>query len=216
MPLYRSTDMTLKDIKYRLMAFAAAVCMVAGARAAVSAASVMDAMQAKLASSAAVEVMFTINGASGNVQGSAIMSGSAFFFETPDLCVWYDGKTQWALLRSSDEVNITEPTVEELTSTNPFAILSSYASTYKVRRLADSNGCYNLRLTPVSGKSAISAIDISCDIKTKWPRMVKIVFADKRHISLSVDSIKTIAKQPASVFRYDKAKFPAAEIIDLR
>ena len=46
--------------------------------------------------------------------------------------------------------------------------------------------------------------------------MVKIVFADKRHISLSVDSIKTIAKQPASVFRYDKAKFPAAEIIDLR
>lgn len=208
--------MKLRDIKYRLMAVAAAVCMAFGLHAAVSAASVMDAMHAKIAAADAVEVMFTIKGAAGNVQGSAIMSGSAFFFETPDLCVWYDGKTQWALLRSSDEVNITEPTAEELTTTNPFAILSNYAGTYKVRRLADSKGCYNLRLTPLAAHQAIAEIDISCDIKTKWPRSVKIVFADKRMISLGVDAIRTIAKQPASVFRYDKAKFPTAEIIDLR
>lgn len=78
----------------------------------------------------AVEAQFTINGADGAVQGSALMAGAAFAFTTPQLDVWFDGRTQWVFLHSTGEVSITEPTADELATTNPFVVLSAYDTHY--------------------------------------------------------------------------------------
>lgn len=201
---------------FRICAIVALVLAALPTSAATSASEILDAMRSRMVSAKAVEIMFTMPGADGAVQGNAILSGASFMFSTPQMSVWYDGKTQWALLNSTKEVSITEPTVDELSATNPFAILNSYHKSYKARRLSDSNGRYRVELTPVSKNSGISKILILCDAKTKWPSAVSITFDDNRRIDLTVDSVKALPSVPASTFRYDAKRFPASEIIDLR
>lgn len=200
----------------RLAASMLLLCVIPQAFAAVTAASIMDGLRAKFATSKNVEILFTLRNGSENVTGSAYASGASFFFETPQLNVWYDGKTQWAMIRGTGEVNITEPTAEELASTNPFAILSDYSRSYKTRRLADSAGMHRVELTPTAKNTGISKIIVSASIKTGNPDAVSVVFTDGRTINLKVDSFKTVPAKPAAFYRYDKKKYPATEIIDLR
>lgn len=207
----------MKRISHLLRSIIAllAIAVASQASASVTAASILSDMRARLAKAKAVEAMFTLNGETP-VQGTATMSGVAFMFDTPQMAVWYDGKTQWAMLKSSGEVSITEPTADELTASNPFAILNSYQKSYKARRLSDSAGRYRVELTPLSPASGIKKIIIFADKTTKWPAVVEITFNDARKIELTVDSFKSIPAVPATKFRYDAKHFPATEIIDLR
>ena len=45
----------------------------------------------------------------GNTSGSIAIKGNKFHASTPQAIVWFDGKTQWTYLKSTDEVNITNP-----------------------------------------------------------------------------------------------------------
>src|SRR5690554_4515129 len=51
---------------------------------------------------------------SQSITGSMIMKGNQFSLTTEDVKVWFDGKTQWALFEQNQEVNITQPSPEEL------------------------------------------------------------------------------------------------------
>ena len=110
-----------------------------------SASSILAQMRKSMLAKPAVEAQFTINGADGAVQGSALMAGAAFAFTTPQLDVWFDGRTQWVFLHSTGEVSITEPTADELATTNPFVVLSAYDTHYTSRRLPDSSGRRRVR-----------------------------------------------------------------------
>lgn len=193
-------------------ALIAAICSYA----AETASSILDAMRKQLLAKPAIEAKFTINGGQGGVQGSITMAGASFTMSTPQLKEWYDGKTQWTYLRSSGEVSITEPTAEELTASNPFAILSSYSTYYKARRLDDNNGRKSVKLTPIEKNTGIDNIVVIADNSGKWPQAINIKFDDGRQISLVIDKIDGIAKPAEKLFRYDAKLQPASEIIDLR
>lgn len=200
----------------RLFALSLALLAILGALAAESASSILETMRKQMLAKPAVEALFTINGGQGGVQGSITISGASFTMSTPQLKVWYDGKTQWTYLDSSGEVSITEPTAEEITASNPFAILSSYSTHYKSRRLNDNNGRKCVELTPVDKNSGIEDIVIITDNSGKWPQAINITFDDKRQISLVIDKIAGIAKPSDKIFKYDEKLQPASEIIDLR
>lgn len=182
-----------------------------------SAAAIMAKMSRSVLSSPATEAKFTINGGSGPVQGSAIMHGAAFTFATPQLNLWYDGRTQWAYLRANNEVTVTEPDTDELAMVNPFAILRNYDSYYALRRLPDNNGRHCVQLTPKSKNTGIKNINVIADSTGKWPQAITVSFDDNRAVELFIDHIAPLNEaQPATTFRYDAGKFPAAEIVDLR
>ena len=61
------------------------------------------------------------------------MKGDKFLLETEGVTTWFDGRTQWSYLASSDEVNVSEPTLEELQSINPYSWLSLYKQDYKLK-----------------------------------------------------------------------------------
>lgn len=181
-----------------------------------SAEALLTKVRAKIASSPSIEAAFTINGGDGPLQGSATMSADKYFMTTPVLTVWYDGRTQWTFLKSSGEVSITEPTVEELMASNPFAILSSPADYYKVRMLGDSQGCKRVELTPKSKMSGISKIVVSVRPSTNYPAAITVSFDDGRSVDVVIDNMTSGNAKPLSTFRYDAKRFPATEIIDLR
>ena len=186
-----------------------------GAFAAETAASVLNGMRAQLTSSAAVEAKFTINGGNGPVEGSIEMSGARFALSTPQLRVWYDGKTQWTMLDKTKEVSISEPTAEELTAANPFSILRDYAATYQSRLLPALNGLRRVELTPRGNDSGISRIVICAD-KKNMPAALTIFFEDGQQIVVNIDNIHGRSALPDKAFRYDSHLYPASETIDLR
>ena len=204
--------MMKKILTTLIFALAGAVAFAAGG----DAATLLKQVRARMAASPSVEATFTINGGDGPVQGNASMAADKYFMTTPVLTVWYDGRTQWTFLKSSGEVSITEPTVDELMESNPFAILSSPSDRYTLRMLGDSQGRKRVEMTPKSGLSGISKIVLFVDPTTHYPAAIVVNFDDGRAVDVVIDNITAAKAKPVGAFRYDSKRFPASEIIDLR
>ena len=80
-----------------------------------------------------VKITFSVRAPEGNTNGSIRLKGDKFLLETEGVTTWFDGRTQWSYLASSDEVNVSEPTPEELQSINPYSWLSLYKQDYKLK-----------------------------------------------------------------------------------
>lgn len=63
-------------------------------------------------------------GGTGN--GTLLLKGNRFYLNSGGIQSWFDGTTQWSYLESSEEVNVSNPTPEELQTINPYALLSIY------------------------------------------------------------------------------------------
>lgn len=185
-------------------------------QAAESVEALLDRAVNKLSAAPAVEVQFTVTGADKPVQGSMIMAGPKFALTTPVIDVWYDGSTQWTMLKSSSEVSITEPTLEELMESNPFAILRNYSTYYQAARLRDSNGNKRVSLTPLYPADTEIAGAMVIIGPDGWVRGAEVEFKDRRIISATVDNIGSVPAKPASAFRFNPAQHRGVEVIDLR
>ena len=95
-----------------------------------------------------VKLAFTVNEQQGSYAGVLYLEGEKFVVETEGMKTWFDGHTQWSYVASADEVNVSEPTQEELQTLNPYAWLSLYKQGYR------------LKLSSVGGKQDLSLIHI--------------------------------------------------------
>ena len=80
-----------------------------------------------------VKIGFSVRAPEGNSNGTICLKGDKFLLETEGMKTWFDGRTQWSYLASSDEINVSEPTPEELQSINPYSWLSLYNQDYKLK-----------------------------------------------------------------------------------
>ena len=184
-------------------------------QAATTAESVVESLRARIASAKAIEIVFTVKGQDGPVEGSAVISGLRFTMTTPEVSVWYDGETQWTLMPASKEVNMTAPTAVEINAVNPFAILTDCVEHYTVRRLKDRDGCKVVSLTPWAKGDGVDNYEVSVDAKGQ-PRVIVINFEDGQRMHVSIDSFTETAAKAPSVFTFNKSKYPGYEVVDLR
>lgn len=189
-------------------------CLCATAQ--LSASAILDKLKTNVAAAQSVEAIFTINGGDARVQGSIIMAGSKFTMATPDISVWYDGKTQWTLMQASKEVNISEPSVEELMVSNPFAIITAHDGYYNARRLPDVKNLYRIELTPKNNNSGIEKIILTLNTATLWPTSILVNFYDNQHIEVKIDRIAGGNTKNDAIFRFNEKRYPSFDIIDLR
>ena len=152
----------------------------------------------KFRTAPSVTVDFAVAHNAGQDNGTLTMSKNLFKIATPALSIWYDGTTQWTYLKSNNEVNITEPTGEELMESNPFELINSFANHFK------------------SNDSAISSAKITISKSTGWPTAMVIVFDGGATTSVSIRSVKTGAALGKNVFKFDSKTFSDVEVVDLR
>lgn len=62
----------------------------------------------------------------GAENGTIQLKGEKFVLKTSDIITWFDGKTQWSYVTKNDEVNVSNPTQEELQQINPYTFLYMY------------------------------------------------------------------------------------------
>lgn len=154
----------------------------------------------------------------GTAQGTLLLKGDRFYLSSGGIQSWFDGKTQWSYLEDSEEVNVSNPTPEELQTINPYALLSIYKNgyNYKYAGVKSRNGKqgYEVILTPEK-KQDIAAITLFVS-KTYQPIYIKVEQSNKSVNEIMVNSYQTHQPLDNATFTFDKKKFPNAEVIDLR
>lgn len=162
---------------------------------------------------------FTVK--SGGTQlatGTISLKGEKFVLETEDAQTWFDGRTQWTYLAASDEVNISEPTAEELQSINPYAWLSLPEQGYALSQgsaTASEAGLYKVVLT-AQGSQEPQRVTLFIKKSTNLPSRISLKQRGGETVEILITSCQTGKKYPDSFFVFDKRNYPGVEIIDLR
>lgn len=167
-----------------------------------------------------IKAAFTVRSPQGTSNGAICLKGEKFLLETEGMTTWFDGKTQWTYVESNDEVNISEPTPEELQSINPYALLYMYKQGYKLKLGKLNNdqdkSTYKVVLTSTDRKQDLQCIILYVAKKTLRPLRVSMAQRNGDTVVIIINSYQTGQTYPDSLFVFDKKAYPAAEVIDLR
>lgn len=149
--------------------------------------------------------------------GTIKLSGNKFYWETPAMTVWYDGKLQWAYVKATDEVNLTEPTPEEIAAINPYILIDTYKQNFNAKALKSANNQERVtELTPKKKGTNIERIVITTYTATSIPYSFKIDYSDRTHCTIVLSKYATGQNFTDATFVFDKKQYPQAELIDLR
>lgn len=159
---------------------------------------------------------FSIVSPDFNLNGTIVMNGKKFKIQSKDYICWYDGVTQWIYTTVTDEVNILEPSKEELESNNPYLAIMRYNTKYRPSLVSQTDSFYEVQLTSRNPYVDMSNICITIDKKSY--KIIKAV------ITMIDDSTQTVnfgnykeENLPTSIFVFDNKLVPeGTPIIDLR
>lgn len=158
---------------------------------------------------------YTINSSQGGSSGNIAISGSKFRILSPNLKIWFNGKTQWAYLSASEEVNISSPNSKELQQMNPYIAVTSLKKNSKLTMAKRGNN-YVVTAVPKTRSEYKSVV---LTISSTDYRVYKIVFEmnDKTTYTTLVSGYTTNNKITASTFSFDKNLVPkGTQVVDLR
>ena len=181
-----------------------------------NAANILAQASNKFTNSKSITASFSIidNGHSQNA--SITVAGKKFVVSTPQLSTWFDGKTQWSYAPNVNEVNITNPTADELQQINPFAIISSFRNNFNASMLNSTKGTYKIQLTPKKSNQSIKKVELTLSSSTYFPSLIVITAKNNTKATIKVKSINAGNTQPTSTFTFNAKKYPGVEVIDLR
>lgn len=191
-----------------------------------SAKSVLDKTAATFTEKGAVKADFVIKNFVGQAQngqsmtGSILLDGKKFKLNAQGITTWFDGKTQWTYVPENEEVNVTEPTDEELQSINPYTFLNFYKKGYKYKfgstKTFQGKNIFEVVLLAKSQKQDIKQVVLFIEKNTYQLMQIKFRQGTNNWMSITVNSFDGRQKVMDSTFTFDKKDAPNAEIIDLR
>lgn len=191
-----------------------------------SAKSVLDKTAATFTEKGAVKADFVIKNFVGQTQngqpmtGSILLDGKKFKLNAQGITTWFDGKTQWTYVPENEEVNVTEPTEEELQSINPYTFLNFYKKGYKYKfgstKTFQGKNIFEVVLLAKSQKQDIKQVVLFIEKNTYQLMQIKFRQGTNNWMSITVNSFDERQKVTDSTFTFDKKDAPNAEIIDLR
>lgn len=166
-----------------------------------------------------ISVNYIITTDQGQTSGNIAMRGEKFRMLSADLKCWYNGTLQWSYTPVTEEVNITQPTAEELQMVNPYSIISSFRQSFSTQLLkAATASNHEVQMLPKNGKSTdIKSVRLTINRTTSLP--VKIIFElkDRSSVIVTLSNYKTQQNFPDNTFVFNKAMVPAGTpVVDLR
>lgn len=153
-------------------------------------------------------------GKKGNTSGTLTVQGRKFHLNTPEALAWFDGKTLWTLMRSSNEVNVTTPSAAEIQSMNPYYFINLYKKDYDLSMKPEGNK----RVVTLSAqkRQSIQTMVITVDSRTSLPSKVVMTSPRGTVTTINISNIKGGKKMADSAFTFNPKDYPKAQIIDLR
>lgn len=176
---------------------------------------ILDQTSTTFAQAGGIKASFNLRVGSKQTKGSLQLKDNKFVLTTNDIITWFDGRTQWSYLRHSDEVNISNPSTEELQNSNPYTLINIYKRgfNYKYNGIVGNN--FKITLTPENKKQAITKIELLISKSNYLPQRIVI---EQQHNKSDITITSFLKKQNFSkeAFQFNKKNYLGAEIIDLR
>ena len=175
----------------------------------------------------AMSIGFTLNmrdvanNFSESFEGILDLSGTKFHLNTPDNEIWFDGKTQWLLQKDYDEVQISEPSEEEVQALNPAAILGIYKKGCNYKYLGEKNNdkgrkVQEIEILPQAKGSEITRIVMQINAVDFLPVKIHLFYKNKMENIIHIHKYHKNVALKDSHFVFNPKNYPDAEIIDLR
>ncbi len=186
---------------------------------------ILDQTAEQIHSSGGVQVSFTVVTTKDQrfvdkSNGLLFLQEDCFKLETPDLKSWFDGKTQWSYLLVNEEVNIINPTEEELESINPYRLLLSYKKgfSYAIGNTTNykSKQVVEVLLRSLKKDRDIESVVLYIDKTSHLPLYLKVRLQDRTETEITVKEYHLNKKYDRSYFQFDESKYPLVDVIDLR
>ena len=157
----------------------------------------------------------------GVEHGTIQLKGEKFVLKTTDIVTWFDGKTQWSYVAKNDEVNVSNPTQEELQQINPYTFLYMYQKgfSYKLGTVKTYQGkaVWEVILTANDKKQELESITLYVTKSTYEPVYIQLQQrGQKTRNEITVTAYQTGLDYADHVFTFDRKAYPTAEVIDLR
>jgi outer membrane lipoprotein-sorting protein len=150
--------------------------------------------------------------------GVFTLKGNKFTLEMDLMKAWYDGKTQWAYVPENNEVSVTEPTMKELSETNPMAILSGFKSKcliqFSTRVKSAQNYC--IEMIPKVKTSNITKIDVQINKTNGNLFSIKLTNKNGGSTILTLSNFQKGINVPDNIFVFNAARFKGVTVNDLR
>ena len=159
-----------------------------------------------------VYVSFSLRSSEGLSSGTLRLKGEKFVLEAGGMTTWFDGHTQWTYLPSSDEVNISEPTDEELQTLNPYAWLYLYDREYDLQSLpAETSGQYKIEMSARSAGEQVERLVLWLDKSGLHPVKFSLTLAGNVEPTLiTVRDYRTRQPYTDAMFVFDPGEYPTA------
>lgn len=156
---------------------------------------------------------FSMNsGKGGATAGTIAVKGRKFHVSTPNAKIWYDGKTQWSYMSSTEEVNVSTPNAAQQMQMNPYSFITMYKSGYNMS-MKRSGKSYVVTLKAQKRTQAIQTLIITIG-ENYIPSKVRFCQGGTwTTVTLTRFQRKN---QNDTAFCFNKKQYPRAEIIDLR
>ncbi len=171
----------------------------------------------RISSGEGISASFTLDSDGRKVSGTLKAEGKKLAIETGSSSTWYDGKTMWTYNPRTAETTVMLPTAQEVAEANPLSIINNYAATFTASfAKTQTKGSKTIVLSPKSKKSGYKSVYVTIPDGSGLPSLIVINPQSGRKITVSIAKAALHNKFAASTFTYPKAKYPKAEIIDLR
>lgn len=161
-----------------------------------------------------LQVYFSISKSDigGGTSGNLAIKGNKFMAITPLVSVWFDGKTQWAYTKSTNEVSVFNPTEAQRLSINPYSFINIYKNGYMLSMTITGNQKV-IHMLAQNKKRSVSEAYITLSMSNQL-KQVKMRKGGKWTI-IKIIRIKT-KKLNDAIFKFNKKLYPKAEIVDMR
>ena len=187
---------------------------------------ILDRAFAGYEASTGISLQFSINITEANgvehqtQSGEAKIRGDRFKLMMDDIYVWFDGTTQWVLLKSVDEVNISNPTNEEIATISPLALLGMYRDGYvlqsPVLKTINGRNAYVIEMIPVSSNSDFREVSVAVDRQTHTILQVNLTLSNGMRNRIDITNYNANHNFATSMFVFNENDFPGVEVVDLR
>lgn len=179
-----------------------------------SAKTVLDKTAATISNKSGVSANFNlVNEQYGNTSGTISVKGQKFYATTPQVTIWFDGKTQWTYMKKNNEVNVSNPTESGLQAINPYNFINIYKNGFTYDMKTEDKE-YQVHLMATDKNRKIQEMYIYVNKSTYVPSTIKMLNGMKWS-TITISNFKASSLSD-ELFRYDSKAYPDAEIIDLR
>lgn len=179
-----------------------------------SAKQVLDKTAQTISNKQGITAKFNIAGPNFSpTNGTIMVKGKKFQATTEVATIWFNGKTQWTYVKNNNEVNVSNPSDDELQALNPYNFINIYRKGFNYTMTTKGNS-YEVHLTASDKKRNIQEMYITVNKTSYVPTQVKM---KQRNgwTTINISNLKA-TKLSDAIFSFNAKDYPRAEVIDLR